>query len=81
MLGFKKNITVCVEKEYNLDIQELISTYVNTIGTQSIYMSDNKVYIGFETRYSTEKVSKIINEKLYKANTNIIGGTIFVEFN
>lgn len=80
MLKFKKAMTVCVDKKYNIDVQRVIDHDIRTIGEQYVYLKDDKVYVGFETKSTAAEVAKTLKEKLYKVDSTIVGGTIFVKF-
>lgn len=80
MFKTKREITICVDKEYTIDIQHFIDNHIKTIGIETVYAEDDKHYIGFNTYLTADKVAKILCEKLYKAKTDIVGGTIFVKF-
>lgn len=80
MLKFKKAMTVCVDKKYNIDVQHVIDHDMHTIGEHYVYLNDDKVYIGFETKSTIAEVAKTLKEKLYKVDLTIVGGTVFVKF-
>lgn len=80
MILFEKAMTICTDKEYAIDIQTFIDQHIKTVGVHHIYVADDKVYAGFNTKLSVTDVAKIVLKKLYKSETNIVGGTIFVDF-
>lgn len=79
MFKMSNAITICVDKEYWEDVRECIK-YVKTVGVQQVHARNNNIYVGFNTKLPIGEVAKILKEKLYKVQTIIIGGTIFVEF-
>ena len=78
MIKFKRAITVCVDKKHNIEVHRVIDHQIKTIGEHYIYLNDGKVYIGFETKSTITEVAKTLKEKL-KADTTIVGGTVFVK--
>lgn len=80
MLKFKKAMTVCVDKKYNIDVQRVIDQDVRAIGELYVYLKDDKVYVGFETKSTIAEVAKTLKEKLHKVDLTIVGGTVFVKF-
>lgn len=74
---FKRDITVCVDVKYSLDIHKVIDNYVKTIGMHHVYLNDNKVFIGIETHLSVNEVKNILNEKV-RCKSTVVGGCIFL---
>lgn len=80
MFNFRKAITVCVDKEFNLDVHCVIDKHVDTTGTHHVYLDGDTVYIGFETNSTVSEVANILKKALYKVDTKIVGGLVIVKF-
>ena len=78
MINFRKAITVCVDKDYNLDVHCAIDRHIDTTGTHHVYLDGDKVYIGFETKSTVGEVANILKKALYKVDTKIVGGLVIV---
>lgn len=78
MFKRRKAMTVCVDKEHYLDVDKVISTI--NMGLTYVYWTDEKVYCGFETKLTMGEVAKLIKQKLYKTEAEVVGGVIFVKF-
>lgn len=77
-----KDIVVCVNKKYNLDVQHIVDHHVKVVrGTINIYLRDDDVYVAFKTKMNAADVAKVIKEKLYKSDTTIVESIVFVKFN
>lgn len=77
MLSLKTAMTICVNKEYSLEIHRIVDNYVKTVGAHHVYLDNDKVFIGIETYLSISDVEKILNEKV-RVKTTIVGGCIFL---
>ena len=80
MINFMKAIAICVAKEHNLDVHNVIEKYVDTKGTHHVYSDEHNVYIGFETKTTIEEIANILKRTLYRVDTKIIGGLVIVKF-
>ena len=79
MLRGKNTINVCVDKKFKDDIFAVHAGILDS-KNEEYYIDGDKAYFSFDTKYSTEKFAEIIEKKLYKTKTRIIGTIIFVEF-
>ena len=79
MLRGKNTINVCVDKKFMDDIFAVHAGILDS-KNEEYYIDGDKAYFSFDTKYSTEKFVKIIEKKLYKTETKIVGSIIFVEF-
>lgn len=81
---FKKynEIVICVDSKYTVDVEHFINDYVKVGDVVNVYVDGNKSYTGFKTKATTKQLSKLIEEKLYKAKVkNIVRGVVFLEIN
>lgn len=74
---FKRDITICVDVKYSLDIHKIIDNYVKTVGVHHVYLDGDKVFIGIETHLNAKEVEKILSEKV-RCKTTVVGGCIFL---
>lgn len=78
MFNKKYEIIICVDKDYVTDM-EIIINNIKTKGIIDIYVDDNKAYIRFTTKFTTDRVIEIIERRLYKSKTKNVCGIIFTE--
>lgn len=78
MLKRRKAMTVCADEKHYLDVDEIVSTI--NMGLTHVYYANEKVYLGFETKLTMGEVAKLIKQKLYKTEAEVVGGVIFVKF-
>lgn len=78
---FRKNnsITVIIDKEIREDVglEELIAKHMKSKKLH-LHCDGCKNYYGFSTPYSVEKVNEILNTRLYRINTFIVGNSILL---
>ena len=79
MFDFKKEITICANKKYAIDIQEGVKD-IKIYGAEHIYLNDDMVFDTIVTKYTAEKVANVLKNKLYKCRTKNIGNVVFVDF-
>lgn len=79
MFKRRKAMTVCVDEKYHFDVDELISKI--NMGWTHVCYANGKAYLGFETKLTMGEVAKLIKQKLYKTEAEVVGGVIFVKFN
>jgi hypothetical protein len=81
MFRFRKNqITINVEKVYNFDIQHFIDEDVKTYGVSEVKAFHERTLHTFVTKLKVDEVAKLLEEKLYKCNTTVLGNIIVVKF-
>lgn len=78
MFNKKYEIIICVDKDYVTDMETIINN-IKTKGIIDIYVDDNKAYIRFTTKFTTDRVIEIIERRLYKSKAKNVCGIIFTE--
>ena len=79
MFKFKKEITICADKKYAIDIEEAVKD-IKVYGAETVCVRDNMVFDTILTKYSADKVAKIVKSKLYKTEVTVVGNIVFVDF-
>ena len=83
----KYEITLCAKKNdvvEELGAMDCLGHYTANIEVKGlvghVYTKDNLVFYGFTSKLPVHKVAKMLKDKMYKTDVNVVGGTIFIEF-
>lgn len=79
---FNRNytITICMDHDENgITLPNELCTWIKT-ENEHVYCMDGKLYYGFTSKIPIQKVAKLLEEKIYKCATNIVGGTIILTY-